>query len=83
MGGVTPCWSNPMEGLAVELWYVSLFGAVRDSMDLVGLGSGGPQRLPSHYTVPYDQVRTVESTLVMEDQICDLKTNDRNLNKAK
>ena len=57
-----PCWSNPMDGLAVELWYVSLFDAVWDSMDLVGLGSGGTQRLPSHYTVPYDQVRTVRST---------------------
>ena len=44
--GVNPCWSNPMEGLAVELWYVSLFGAVRDSMDLVGLVSGGTPETP-------------------------------------
>ena len=61
--GVTPCWSNPMDGLAVELWYVSLFGAVRDSMDLdLDLDLVEPPRLPSPYTVPYDQVRTVRST---------------------
>ena len=50
-----------MDGLAVELWYVSLFDAVWDSMDL-DLPLVEPQRLPSHYTVPYDQVRTVRST---------------------
>ena len=50
-----------MDGLAVELWYVSLLGAVRDSMDL-DLDLVEPPRLPSPYTVPYDQVRTVRST---------------------
>ncbi len=33
--------------------------------------------------VPYDQVRTVESTLVMTGQICALREGDRNLNRVK
>ena len=46
LDGCEPSWSNPMDGLAVELWYVSLFNAVWDSMELVGLGSGGTPETP-------------------------------------
>ena len=47
-----------------------------------GLGQS-PQRLLSPYTVPYDQVRTVEFTPIITGQICALREGDRNLNRVK